>query len=181
MTTWNRVFAIAMLARGAAALSEEAVSTRPSTTMVQVEPKNVAFMNLGELVTGGVSIEYERVVFPWLGITADLGMRGFDTPLVNRQTWRTAATAELGARFHFLRPAPGGLFVDAHLTGVALMKSLDGVPLRPLGWGAGASVGYQFVVLPNFALQLGAGVGFVDAGAGLQWEPRLRVGLGVML
>jgi hypothetical protein len=52
--------------------------------------------------------------------------------------------------------------------GLEASRSLDGVPPRPFGWGAGATVGYQFVVLPNFALQLGAGVGFVDAGAGLQ-------------
>jgi hypothetical protein len=181
MTPWSRLFAVSVLVRVATAWSDEPAPPVARTTGVQVEPKNVAFMNLGDLITGGVSIEYERVVVPWLGMTAGLGMRGFDTPFVNRENWRTAASGELGVRLHFLKPAPAGLFVDAHLTGVALMKSLDGVPLRPFGWGAGASVGYQFVVLPNFALQLGAGANFVDAGAGLQWEPRLRVGLGVML
>lgn len=181
MTSWNRMFVVSLLVLAAPALSEETVSTPGRATVAPAEAKNVAFMNLGDLATGGVSIEYERVVAPWLGITAGLGMRGFDTPLVNRETWRTAASAELGARLHFLRRAPAGLFVDAHVTGVALMKSLDGVPPRAFGWGAGASVGYQFVVLPNFAFQLGAGAGFVDGGAGLQWEPRLRVGLGVML
>ena len=182
MTSWNRMFAISALVRAATALSQEAVSTTTTpVTVAQLEPKNVAFMNLGDLATGGISIEYERIVAPWLGIIAGLGMRGFDTPFVNRATWLTTARAELGVRFHLLRPAPGGLFLDAHLTGAALMKSLEGAPLRPLGWGAGASVGYQFIVLPNFAFQVGAGGGFVDGSAGLVWEPRLRVGLGVLL
>lgn len=181
MIPWNRLFAISVLVQAAVAWSDEAVSTPASTTVERTAPKNVAFMNLGDLVTGGVSIDYERVVAPWLGITAGLGMRGFDTPLVNRETWRTTASAALGVRFHFVQRAPAGLFLDAHLTGAAMMKSLEGAPPRPFGWGAGASVGYQFVVLPNFAFQLGAGAGFIDGGAGLQWEPRLRVGLGVLL
>lgn len=181
MSSWNRMFAVSVLVQAAMALSEEAVTTPASLTVERVAPGNVVFMNLGDLATGGVSIEYERVVAPWLGLTAGLGMRGFDTPLVNRETWRTAASAELGVRLHFVQRAPAGLFIDAHLTGTALMKSLEGAPPRPFGWGAGASVGYQFVVLPNFAFQLGAGAGFVDAGAGPQWEPRLRVGLGVLL
>lgn len=180
MNSWNRMLAVGALVSAAVAMSEEAVST-PVVTASAVEVKNVALMNLGDLATGGISIEYERVLTPWLGLTADLGMRGFKTPLVSPEAWLTAGSLELGARLHFVRPAPGGLFVDAHLTGAALMKSLDGIPPRALGWGAGASVGYQFIVLPNFALQLGAGGGFIDTGAGLVWEPRLRFGLGVTM
>ncbi|MDP1921407.1 MAG: hypothetical protein Q8L14_34520 [Myxococcales bacterium] len=181
MTSWIRMFVVSALAQAATAWSDEAVSTPASTAVERPAPKNVAFMNLGDLATGGISLDYERVVAPWLGLTAGLGMRGFDTPLVNRETWRTTASAALGVRLHLVQRAPAGLFVDAHVTGAALMKSLEGAPLRPFGWGAGASLGYQFVVLPNFAFQLGAGAGFIDGGAGLQWEPRLRVGLGVLL
>lgn len=181
MTSKQRVLALSALACASVALSEEAVTTLAVATAPALEPKNVALMSLGDLVTGGVGVEYERAVVPWLGLTFGLGMRGFRTPLVNPDAWSTAARAEVGVRLHFLGGAPAGPFLDAHLAGVALMTGREGAPPQPLSWGAGASAGYQFVVLPSFALQLGAGAGFIDSRAGLVWEPRLRFGLGVAL
>ncbi len=143
--------------------------------------RNAAFMNLGDLLNGGVGIEYERGFVKWLGVSLGIGMRGFDGPFDTTGVWRTAASAELGVRFHLTGTAPGGFWLGPTVKGAALITKEEGPPQRPFVWGAGVALGYHFIVLPNFAFQLGGGLGVTDFGAGLVWEPRLRLGLGFVL
>jgi len=95
-------------------------------------PKNVAFMNLGDLLNGSISIEYERALTRWFGVNLGIGMRGFVGPFDTRGEWLTAANTEVGVRFHFLREAPGGLWVGPSVKGAALITAANGrEPVRP--------------------------------------------------
>lgn len=141
---------------------------------------NLILVNVGDLFSGLVSIEYERAVASWFGLTAGLSIltfHGLFTPPGDPAF--VGINPELGARFHFIRDAPGGLWVGPYLSGGYLFARTDGGAVtNPFAWGIGAALGYNFIFGQHFTFQLGAGGGFTDYGDRLVWSPRLRLGLG---
>jgi len=133
---------------------------------------NALVINPGDLFNGVISIEYERALNSFFGITlgASIGLfKGVFAPPAG--AYYTAGGPELGVRFHFIRDAPGGLWLGPSV-------NLYYVAGRAFGYGIGAAIGYNFVIGRHFLLQLGIGGGFNDYGDGIQWSPRLRLGIG---
>lgn len=141
--------------------------------------KNMLLVNPGDLFNGVLSVEYERGVAPWLGVTLGLSLSTFRS-LWNDEPYRTTLTPELGFRFHFIRHAPGGLWIGPYATaGAEIDDGREyGRPSRGWNWGLGAALGYNFVIGRHFTFQLGAGGGFVDYGDRIRWDPRLKLGIG---
>ena len=142
------------------------------------EPRrNMLLVNPGDLFNGVLSIEYERGVAPWLGITLGLSVQTFRSVFNNDQPQFTAISPELGFRFHFIRHAPGGLWIGPYVSAGAMVGS-ERERYRDWTWGLGAALGYNFVIGRHFTFQLGAGGGFVDYGDRIRWDPRLKLGIG---
>lgn len=157
----------------------------PDVTAVEPEPRdttygpNLLLANPADLLGGAVSVEYERALTPWFGLTAGVSVWSFRGDLVPVGTPSfTSLSPELGARFHFVRDAPGGLWVGPMISGGYLFARNVGALVRTWSWGLGAAVGYNFIIGHHFTVQLGAGAGFVDYGDLLAWAPRLRLGVG---
>ena len=141
--------------------------------------RNTLLINPGDLFGGVISIEYERAVARWFGLTAGFSVwafRGVFTP--PGETTFTGISPEFGARFHFVRDAPGGLWLGPYVSAGYLFTSSGGALARAWAWGLGAAVGYNFIFGQHFTFQLGVGGGFTDYGDRLAWAPRLRLGLG---
>ena len=71
---------------------------------------NALIVNPGDLFNGVISIEYERALTNFFGITlgASIGVfKGVFAPPAG--AYYSAGGPELGVRFHFIRDAPGGL------------------------------------------------------------------------
>ncbi len=165
--------------RCAVALAAVAVM---GSSPVQAHPErpNLLLLNVGDLLGGVVSVEYERALASWFGLTAGVSVwtfRGLYTPL--GEPAYTGISPELGARFHFIRDAPGGLWFGPTLSAGYLFSSSTGTLNRVWSWGVGAAVGYNFIFGRHFTFQLGVGGGFTDYGDRIVWSPRLRLGLGV--
>ena len=141
---------------------------------------NLILVNVGDLFSGLVSLEYERAIASWFGLTAGLSVltfHGLFTPPGDPAF--VGINPELGARFHFVRDAPGGLWLGPSLSAGYMFARTDGGPVtNPFSWGLGAAIGYNFIFGRHFTLQLGAGGGFTAYGDRLVWSPRLRLGLG---
>ncbi|MDP1821714.1 MAG: hypothetical protein Q8L48_00650 [Archangium sp.] len=86
-----------------------------------------------------------------------------------------AIAPEVGLRFHFIRNAPGGLWIGPSINAAYIAGTN---PPRAFGFGFGAAVGYNFI-FSHFVLQLGVGGAVLDYGEGFVWSPHFRVGLGV--
>lgn len=143
------------------------------------ESPNVLLINPGDLINGVVSLEYERALTSFFGVVVGLSVtafRGAFTP-VNEASF-TAMGPELGARFHFIKNAPGGLWLGPSIQGVYIAARSNGAVTRAFGYGLAASIGYNFILGRHFVLQLGVGGGFTDYGDGLAWAPRFKLGLG---
>jgi hypothetical protein len=138
-------------------------------------------VNPGDLFGGVVSLEYERALASWFGITAGLSVLSFHGLFApaSEPTF-IAVGPELGARFHFIRDAPGGLWLGPTVSAAYLFSRSDGAVTAPLAWGLGAAIGYNFILGHHFTFQIGAGGGFTDYGDRLVWSPRLRLGLGAV-
>ena len=143
------------------------------------ERKNALLVNPGDLFTGVLSLEYERGVASWLGVTTGFSVWTFHSVFSGPNTPSyTAITPELGFRFHFIRQAPRGLWLGPYLTGGYLIGRSSGAMARSWSWGLGAATGYNFVIGRHFTFQLGAGGGFTDYGDEVRWDPRLKLGIG---
>lgn len=153
----------------AAAASEEEVDE-----VAPLPRKNALLFNVGDLLSGALSLEYERGIVPWLGINAGLGVAFFPT-VWNTDAAKFALRGELGFRFHFIRHAPGGLWIGPY---AMLNTAFDPDSYQRLTWGLGAALGYNFVLGRYFTLQVGGGGGFTDYGDHVAWTPRLRLALG---
>lgn len=161
--------ALIILTSGAAAAAEEEVDE-----LAPLPRKNAFLLNVGDLLSGALSLEYERGMVPWLGINVGLGVSFFPT-VWNTDDAKVALRAELGFRFHFVRHAPGGLWIGPYSI---LNTGFDQDSYQRFTWGLGAALGYNFVLGRYFTLQIGGGGGFTDYGDHVAWTPRLRVGLG---
>ena len=140
---------------------------------------NMLLINPGDLLGGVVSIEYERALASWFGLTAGVSVWAFRGPFIFPGTPAyTAFGPELGARFHFFRDAPGGFWLGPYLSAGYVFSRDTGVLTRPWSWGLGAALGYNFIIGRHFTFQIGAGGGFTDYGDVLVWSPRLRLGIG---
>ncbi len=168
----------------AAALCLAATDARAQQQVMVVQQnqqsgRNMLLVNPGDLFSGVISLEYERALLPWFGLTAGVSLwtfRGVFTPL-GEPTY-TGVGPELGARFHFIRDAPRGLWVGPSISAGYQLGRSDGAVSRLWSWGLGAGVGYNFVFFRFFTFQLGAAGGFVDYGEKLVWSPRLKLGVG---
>lgn len=141
--------------------------------------RNLLLINPGDLLGGVVSLEYERAITSWFGLTGGLSFwayRGLFSP--SSDPAYTAVSPEFGARFHFIRAAPGGLWVGPYVSAGYVISRSDGSVSRAWSWGLGAALGYNFIIGRYFTFQLGVGGGFVDYGDRLLWAPRLKLGLG---
>jgi hypothetical protein len=154
---------------------------RPDSAAVAAPGKNLLLVNPGDLFTGVVSLEYERALAPFFGLSVGLSVWAFHS-LLSPATDPdyTSISPELGARLHLIRGAPGGLFLGPYVTGGYLFARSGATPSRPWSWGVGGAVGYNFIVGQHFTFQIGAGYGFTAYGAQLVWFPRLRLGLGAV-
>lgn len=162
------------------ALATAAVVASSTPARAQSSEPNLILVNVGDLLGGVVSLEYERALASWFGITAGLSVwtfHGVFTPPGDPAF--IGINPELGARFHFIRDAPGGLWLGPYLSAAYLISRTDGGAVtNPWAWGLGAAIGYNFIFGRHFTFQLGAGGGFTDYGDRLVWSPRLRLGLG---
>ncbi len=157
------------------ALALAGVLTLSAPALAHSDTPNLLIVNVGDLLGGVVSVEYERALAPWFGLTAGISVwayRGVFTPLSEPSF--TGINPEVGARFHFIRDAPGGLWFGPYVSAGYLFSGGS----RPFAWGLGAAIGYNFIFGRHFTFQLGAGGGFTDVGDRLVWAPRLRLGLG---
>ena len=156
-------------------------STTASAAIMGIgdERKNALLINPGDLFTGVLSLEYERGVARWLGITFGTSVWTFRSVFTGPgQPSFTALTQEIGFRFHFIRHAPRGLWIGPYATGGYLLGRSEGTMARAWSWGLGAATGYNFLVGRHFTFQLGAGGGFTDYGDEIRWDPRLKLGIG---
>lgn len=149
-----------------------ALSSAPA--MAMSDTPNMLTANVGDLLGGVLSVEYERALARWFGITAGVSVWAFQGVFGLADPGFTAFSPELGVRFHVIRDAPGGLWFGPY----ASLGYLISGGARPWAWGVGAAAGYNFIFGRHFTLQLGVGGGFTDVGDRLVWAPRLRVGLG---
>ena len=143
------------------------------------EAKNVLLFNPGDLLSGIVSLEYERALASFFGLALGMSVtsfRGAFTPSTDSSY--VALGPELSARFHFIKDAPGGLWLGPSVQGVYIASRSGGAVVRSVGYGLGAAIGYNFLLGEHFVFQLGVGGGFNDYGDGLRWAPRLKLGLG---
>lgn len=140
---------------------------------------NMLLVNPGDLINGIVSVEYERALASWFGLTLGVSVqafRGVFAPAAQQSY--VALTPELGARFHFIRDAPGGLWIGPYVGAGYVASRSGGSVSRAVGYGLGAALGYNFRLGRHFVFQLGVGSGFNDFGDGMAFAPRLRLGLG---
>ena len=143
---------------------------------------NLLVINPGDLFTGTLSLEYERALHPRFGVTAAVWgaftknlFQPIEAPTHN------GLGGELGVRVHFIRAAPGGLWLAPTINLGTLFSNDTGTPLaRSWAWGANANMGYTFLLGRYLTMQTGLGVGFIDSGNGLVWSPRLRLAAGVV-
>jgi hypothetical protein len=138
---------------------------------------NLLLINPGDLINGVISLEYERALSPWFGLTIGASVWAFRGWTFGQNDTYFAFLPELGARFHFIRDAPGGLFIGPTVS-AGYVASSSGTLTSAFAWGLGASVGYNFIIGRNFTFQLGVGGRFTDYGGNLVWSPRLLLGLG---
>lgn len=165
--------AVLSLSAGTAHAQDGVASSGQSST------PNMLLVNPGDLVNGIVSLEYERALGRWFGLTigaAIMTFRGAFTPA--EQHSYLAFVPELGARIHLIRPAPGGLWFGPYVGLGWVAARSDGTPPRAYFFGLGGAFGYNFILGKHFVFQLGAGGGIGDYGEGLTFAPRIRLGLG---
>lgn len=139
---------------------------------------NLLLINPGDLLDGVITIEYERALASWFGLTVGASVWAFPGVFAFGQHTYTAFVPEIGARFHFIRSAPGGLFIGPSLSAGYVAASSTGAVTRAFAWGLGLSLGYNFIFGDHFTFQLGIGGRFIDYGDALVWSPRLLLGLG---
>jgi len=142
-------------------------------------PQNVLLLNIGDLLGGIISVEHEHAVNSFLGVSGGLSVLAFRGAFAPAgQPSLVVLSPEVGVRFHFIRDAPGGLWVGPSLNFGYIAWSSGGPVERAFSYGLGAAVGYNFILGDHFVLQLGLGGGFNDYGDGPVWSPRFRLGLG---
>jgi hypothetical protein len=140
---------------------------------------NLLLINPGDLFNGVVSLEYERALGPWFGISLGVSVwafHGLFQPMGDPSY--LAVGPELAAKFHFIRDAPGGLWLGPTVNFNYVISTSTGALSRPWSWGLGAAIGYNFIIGDHFTFQIGGGGQFVDYGDRLVWVPRLLLGLG---
>ncbi len=141
---------------------------------------NMLLVNPGDLLNGVVSIEYERAVARFFGLTVGFSAAAFDGPFNFGQPSYVVLGPELGFRFHVIRDAPGGLWFGPYANAGYVIARETGAVYRAFSWGLGAAFGYNFIIGRHFTFQLGAGGGFNDYGDALVWAPRLKLGVGAV-
>jgi hypothetical protein len=140
---------------------------------------NLLLVDPGALLNGVLSVEYERALASWFGLSVGLSVwtfHGLFSP--SGDPSYVSVGPELGAKFHVIGDAPGGLWLGPTLAVGYLAARSSGTLSRPWSWGLGAAIGYNFIFGHHFTFQLGAGGQFTDYGDFVAWSPRLLLGLG---
>jgi hypothetical protein len=173
-----RVLPLLALLGATAASADTFIEVRDSQPRVG---RNLLLINPGDLFSGVLSLEYEGALSPRFGLTGGFSVwsfRGVFSPPSDPSY--TVISPEFGARVHFIRDAPGGLWVGPYVSAGYVAGRSSGPLYRAWSWGVGAAFGYNFIIGRWFSFQLGAGGGFVDYGDRLVWAPRLKLGVGVV-
>jgi hypothetical protein len=143
---------------------------------------NLLLANPGDLLDGVFSLEYERALLPWLGVTLGAQVWGFRgvlaPPTVPPPSFIAALGPELGVRVHPGGVAPRGYWVGLTAGVEALLSRSDGPLARRWAWGMGLSTGYTYVLERSLSFQFGVGGRFVDYGDVVVWSPRLVLAVG---
>lgn len=168
-----------------AALLVSTVLSQPARAeQIIVEPTapsapNLLLINPGALLNGVVAIEYERALNSFLGLDFGLSFSTFRGVFLPADRGSVVAVGpEVGVRFHFIKDAPGGLWIGPSVSAVYVASRTGSALTRAFGWGLNAAIGYNFLLGDHFALQLGVGGGFNEYGYGIEWGPAFRLGLG---
>jgi murein DD-endopeptidase MepM/ murein hydrolase activator NlpD len=168
--------ALALLMSLSVASQQEVFQQEPRVTTYG---PNLLLINPADLFGGALSIEYERALTPWFGLTGGFSVWTFRSLFAGQdQPGYFSVSPEFGARFHFIREAPGGLWIGPYLSGGYVFARDRGSLTRAWAWGVGAAAGYNFIIGHHFTVQLGVGGGFTDYGDRLVWTPRFRLGIG---
>lgn len=173
MKRFTLISALAVALLGGSAFADTLVARDDAS-----DGRNLLLINPGDLFNGVISIEYERALNSFFGITAGFSATAFNGPFNFGQRSYTAFGPELGFRFHFIRDAPRGLWIGPYINAGYVVAAGSGSVSRNIAWGAGAGIGYNFVFGKHFAFQLGLAGGFNDYGDALVWAPRLKLGVG---
>jgi hypothetical protein len=166
-----------------AALGPSVARAETAVSLSQrADQRSLLIMNAGDLLTGVISVDFERALTSWLGLTGGFDVWTFRGALAAAsEPFFTALGPEIGVRFHLYGTAPGGLWLGPTVSGAVVLWRNDGVTPRWWSWGVGVAAGYNFVLGEHFTLQVGAGAGFMDYGDRVVWSPRLRLGIGGLL
>ena len=159
-------------------MSASSVRAAPLLVTEREPRKNMLLLNPGDLFSGIISLEYERGLASWFGITLGLSIFTFHSVFNTDEPTFNSITPELGFRFHFIRHAPRGLWIGPYISPGYVFGRSSGSVSRAWSWGLGAALGYNFVLGEHFTFQLGAGGGFIDYGDHVRWDPRLKLGIG---
>jgi hypothetical protein len=177
----NKLKQLSLVATVAAVLALPGVSAAQATLSGRAdEPyaKNLLLFNAGDLLNGTVTVEYERAITSWFGLTGGLSVLAYRGAFSNDGASVLALGPEIGFRLHAIKAAPGGLWLGPYLAGMYISSRDSSVAVRNWGYNLGAAAGYNFILGKSFTLSLGAGGGLTDYGDRVAWAPRLRVGLG---
>jgi hypothetical protein len=170
-----------LLAPGSALADPEVVVAAPDLVapVDRGSGPNLLLVNAGDLLDGVLSLEYERALAPWFGLSAGLSLWTFRGVLAPQtDPYFVAFGPQLGARFHPNRDAPGGLWLGPTVSVDYLASRSDGPLARAWSWGLGADIGYTFILNRSLSFQLGGGGRFIDYGDRVVWSPRLVIALG---
>jgi len=177
-THLSSLLLISLLASSSVHAAEAAPPAAQPVTIAASGPQNVLLVNPGDLFSGIITVEYERALSRWFGLSLGASLWAYRGPFAGQGEWFPSFGPELGLRLHVIRDAPGGLWIGPSVTFGYVAPGTAGDPVRPWAWGLGGALGYNFILFRHLVFQLGAGGGFTDYGRGYVWSPRLRLGLG---
>jgi hypothetical protein len=170
---------IALVSALACGLASQAVFAEQVVVIESRRPSpNLLLINPGDLFNGVFSLEYERALGRFFGLTAGFSAWTFNGPFSFGQPNYTVFGPEVGLRLHLIESAPAGLWLGPSISAGYVIARDGGAVARAWSWGLNAGVGYNFVLGRHFVFQLGAAGGFVDYGDRLVWQPHLKLGLG---
>ncbi len=179
MTTSPKVWKGTTLALAALALVATGARAQALEDPRAPRGPNILLESPGEHFGEAVSLEYQRALASWLGLTAGLSVWSFHPIFFrSRELELTAVDPEFGSRFHFIGDAPEGVWLGPLVSNGYRISRADGPVSRLWSSSVGATIGYNFSSLRHLSFQVGAGGGLRDDGDQLVLSPQVRFGVG---
>jgi hypothetical protein len=126
-------------------------------------PKNILRVNPHAVVEGGVSLEYERIVAPHVGLAIS-GDYWF-APIGHPDGYDTSAFAlTLRPLFYLSDTAPHGWYVAPFVAAARITASGGGGQATAYGYFAGGVAGYSWLIGGRVNIDLAFGAQYVDFG-----------------